>query len=228
MQLSKSEKTFTLVFSIIVLLELITGNIESLSQFHYFTKPLILASLIVFFWSKSKDLTKGVRNIMVLALLFSLAGDILLMFVNISANFFIGGLIAFLLAHIMYILTFTKKRNKTKSPLLIVIALLVYAIGIFYIIKNGLGDMQIPVLLYLTVILTMVAMASLRKRKVSKTSYSLVFIGAVFFIISDSLIAIDKFYTQILFSRIFIILTYALAQYLIVNGILRQRENNIS
>jgi uncharacterized membrane protein YhhN len=224
MQLSKSEKTFTLVFSIIVLLELITGNIESFSQFHYFTKPLILASLIVFFWSQSHNFPKSIRNITLLALLFSLAGDILLMFVDFSATFFIAGLIAFLLAHIMYILTFTKKRNKTKSPLLIVIALLVYAIGIFYIIKNGLGDMQIPVLLYLTVILTMVAMASLRKGKVPKVSYNLVVIGALFFMISDSVLAINKFYQFFASSGIIIMFTYALAQYLIVMGILKQGD----
>jgi uncharacterized membrane protein YhhN len=221
---SKSEKTFTLVFSIIVLLELITGNIESLSQFHYFTKPLILISLIMFFWTKSKHLPKGVRNIMLLALLFSLAGDILLMFVDKAANFFIGGLIAFLLAHIMYIITFLKKRNKTKSPLLIVIALLIYAIGIFYIIKQGLGDMQIPVLLYLTVILTMVVMAWLRKGKVPNKSYNMVFIGALFFVISDSVLSINKFYQPFASSGLIIMFTYALAQYLIVMGILKQRD----
>jgi uncharacterized membrane protein YhhN len=224
MELSKNEKTFTLVFSIIVLLELITGNLENLSQFHYFTKPLILASLIVFFWTKSKHLPKGVRNIMLLALLFSLTGDISLMFVGTSANFFIGGLIAFLLAHIMYIITFRKKRNKTINPLLIVIVLLIYAIGIFYIIKDGLGDMKIPVLLYLTVILTMVVMASLRKKKVSKLSYSLVFIGALFFMISDSVLSINKFYQTFASSSIIIMFTYALAQYLIVMGILKQSD----
>lgn len=224
MLLSKSEKTFTLIFSVIVLLELISGNIESLSQFHYFTKPLILVSLIMFFWTKSKHLPKGVRNIMLLALLFSLTGDILLMFVDKAANFFIGGLIAFLLAHIMYILVFLKKRNKTISPLPIIIILLVYAIGIFYMIEGGLDDMQIPVLLYLTVILTMVVMASLRKGKVSNKSYNLVFIGALFFVISDSVLSINKFYQSFASAGLIIMFTYTLAQYLIVMGILKQHD----
>ena len=224
MQLSKSEKTFTLIFCVIVLLELITGIFESLSQLHYFTKPLILTSLIVFFWSKSNHLLKGVRNITLLALLFSLIGDILLMFVDKTANFFIGGLIAFLLAHIMYTLIFIKKRNKTISPFPIIIIVLVYATGIFYIVKDGLGDMKIPVLLYLTVILTMVVMASLRKGKVSNNSYYLVFIGALFFMISDSVLSVNKFYQSFASSGIIIMFTYALAQYLIVMGILKQRD----
>ncbi len=224
MQLSKSEKSFSSIFLIIVLLELITGNIESLSQFHYFTKPLILTSLIVFFWSKSNHLPKAVRNITLLALIFSLTGDILLMFVGTSANFFIGGLIAFLLAHIMYILTFIKKRNKTINPLFIIITLLIYATGIFYLIKDGLGDMQIPVLLYLTVILTMVVMAWLRKGKISNKSYYLVVVGALFFMISDSVLSINKFYQSFASAGLIIMFTYALAQYLIVMGILKQRD----
>jgi len=224
MELAKNEKTFTLIFSVIVLLELISGNIESLSQLHYFTKPLILASLIAFFWSKSNHLPKGIRNITLLALLFSLTGDILLMFVDTSANFFIGGLIAFLLAHIMYILTFIKKRNKTINPLFIIIGLLIYAAGVFYIVKDGLGDMQIPVLLYLTVILTMVVMAWLRKEKVSNKSYNLVVIGALFFMISDSVLSINKFYQSFASAGLIIMFTYALAQYLIVMGILKQRD----
>ncbi|NOY47895.1 MAG: lysoplasmalogenase [Chlorobi bacterium] len=224
MQLFKNEKSFSTIFFIIVLLELISGNIESLSQLHYFTKPLILTSLIVLFWSKSKHLPKAVRNITLLALIFSLTGDILLMFVGTSADFFIGGLVAFLLAHIMYILTFLKKRNKTINPLPIIIILLIYAIGVFYIIKDGLGDMQIPVLLYLTVILTMVVMASLRKGKVSNKSYNLVVVGALFFMISDSVLSINKFYQSFASAGLIIMFTYALAQYLIVMGILKQRD----
>ncbi len=224
MQLSKSEKTFTLIFSIIVLLELITGNIESLSQLHYYTKPLILISLILFFWDQSHNFSKSIRNITLLALLFSLTGDILLMFVGKTANFFIGGLIAFLLAHVMYILTFLKKLNKSLNPLPIIIILLIYAIGIFYIIKDGLSDMQIPVLLYLTVILTMVAMALFRKGKVPNVSYNLVFIGALFFMISDSVLAINKFYQFFASSGLIIMFTYTLAQYLIVMGILKQGD----
>jgi uncharacterized membrane protein YhhN len=224
MQLFKNEKSFSIIFFIIVLLELISGNIESLSQFHYFTKPLILTSLIVFFWSKSKHLPKAVRNITLLALIFSLTGDILLMFVDKAANFFIGGLVAFLLAHIMYILTFVKKRNKTINPLFIIITLLIYATGIFYIIKDGLGDMKIPVLLYLIVILTMVVMAALRKGKVSNKSYNLVVVGVLFFMISDSVLSINKFYLSFASAGLIIMFTYALAQYLIVMGILKQGD----
>jgi len=221
--LTKTEKSFSILFFIIVITELICGSIESLSQFHYFTKPLILVSLIVFFYKQGKHLNKSTRNITLLALVFSLVGDVLLMFVNKSANFFISGLVAFLLAHVMYILVFLKSRNKTANVLPIVVILLIYASGVFYFVKDGLGDMLFPVLAYLLVILVMAATAFLRKRS-NRNSYILIFVGAIFFMISDSLLALNKFYQPLPLSNISIILTYALAQYLIVLGILNQKN----
>lgn len=224
----KNEKIFTLVFSIIVIAELICVSLDSLSQMQYIIKPLILLSLIVFFWRQSDNFNTTVRIITLLALLFSLSGDILLMFDDKSANYFTAGLVAFLLAHVMYILVFNKNKNSKKPSTFFAISLLIYGAGLFYILKDHLNDMLVPVVIYMIVILCMAFTASRRKGNVSKNSYNLILIGAIFFIVSDSLIAIDKFYTQIPFSRIFIMFTYALAQYLIVMGILRQRENIIS
>lgn len=224
MSFSKSKKSFSILFFIIVIAELISGNIESLSQLHYFTKPLILSSLIIFFWKQSHHLNKGTKNITLFALLFSLLGDISLMFVDKSANFFMSGLVAFLLAHVMYILVFFKSKNKTQNAIPFTFVLIIYASGLFYILKDGLGDMLIPVLAYILVILTMVITASLRKESVSNISYNLVFIGALFFLISDSVLAVNKFYEPFALSGIIIMITYALAQYLIVMGILKQSD----
>lgn len=83
--------------------------------------------------------------------------------------------------------------------------------------------MLIPVLLYMLVILTMATTTFWRKEKVGKQSYYLVLFGAIFFIFSDSLIALDTFYMPIPFARTGIILSYAFAQLLIVSGILKQQ-----
>lgn len=154
-----------------------------------------------------------------MALLFSLLGDVLLMFDEHSSTNFILGLLAFLVAHIMYILVFLKHRNPSKNANGFGIILLIYALVLFYFLKNGLGEMLMPVLVYMTVILTMSITAFLRKGKVTKISYHFVFLGAVLFMISDSILALDKFHAAIPFSSILIMLTYAMAQYFIVLGI---------
>ncbi|MBE9489796.1 MAG: lysoplasmalogenase [Bacteroidetes bacterium] len=221
---SKLRTTFSVVYFIIVIDAIVCNSIESLSPMYFYFKPAILTSLIVYFWLRSRHLNKITKNITLLALVFSLLGDVLLMFVDKSPNFFIGGLVSFLFAHLMYILVFLKSRNKTATFFPIVVLLLIYASGMFYYLKDGLGNMMIPVIAYMIVILFMLATAFLRKRSKTTNSYNLVFAGAVFFMISDSLLALNKFYQPLPFSSISIMFTYALAQYLIVLGILKQKH----
>lgn len=220
---STTEKTFSILFFLIVALELICGNVESLATYRYITKPSILIALILFFWTQSTALQKPIRILTVFALLFSLLGDVLLMFDDLSANYFMMGLIAFLMAHLFYILLFLKYRDKNRKPIWFGLLLIVYGIGMFYGLKDGLGEMLVPVIFYMMVILVMVISAYWRTKTLGKWSYVLVFFGALFFMISDSLLAINKFHTALPLSNVSIMLTYALAQYFIVFGILKAR-----
>lgn len=219
--LSKSEKKFAIVFSLFVLAELISGNTRLLSSIHYFAKPAIVVSLLYFFWKKSKNLHHVLRYTVVLALVFSLSGDILLMFVEQSPNFFLLGLVAFLLAHIMYIIAFWRDRMANKGVLGFIILLLGYAFGLFYLLKDGLKDMMIPVIIYMIVILSMSTTAFLRRGNVPVASYWFVFVGAILFMVSDSILALNKFYQTLPLSSISIMLTYALAQFCIIIGLLK-------
>lgn len=224
MKLSNIEKQFSILFFIIVLFELITASAESLKTVHYIAKPAIVISLLFLFVKTSGQLSKFLRRATALALGFSLLGDVLLMFVDASPHMFTFGLVAFLLAHIMYILVFLKHYNRQKKLFIFIALLLMYATGLFYLLKDGLGEMLIPVLVYMLVILTMATTAFLRHNNVSIVSYNLVLIGAVFFMVSDSILALNKFYQPIPYSNISIMLTYALAQYLIIMGILKIKK----
>ncbi|WP_282044096.1 lysoplasmalogenase [Winogradskyella flava] len=224
MKLSNTEKSFSILFTILVLFELITGNIESLQVGHFITKPAIVASLMFLFIKTSGHLSKSIINLTLLALFFSLLGDTLLMFVDYSPHIFTIGLVAFLIAHVMYILVFLKHRNTRASPLGFIVILLLYASGLFFLLKDGLGDMLIPVIIYMIVILSMATSAFLRQGNVNLLSFKLVFIGAIFFMISDSILALNKFYQPIPISNVSIMITYALAQYLIVLGIIKLQQ----
>jgi uncharacterized membrane protein YhhN len=215
---------FTIIFTIIVVLELIFGSFESYTYWHYFTKPAIVITLLLFFIFNSDHLNIFIKSVTILALLFSLLGDVLLMFVSNSEHFFIAGLVSFLLAHIMYILVFLRDRNRKKNSMPFIAFLLLYATGLFFLIKDGLGDLLIPVLVYMTVILVMATTAFMRKGIVIDRGYLYVFIGAVFFMVSDSLLATNKFYTTLPFSNVCIMTTYAVAQFLIVLGILKSHK----
>lgn len=224
--LTNKEKQFSILFFIIVLLELITGSSEALQYSHYIAKPAIVMSLIFLLINTGKHLPKPILNKILAALIFSLLGDILLMFVNYSGHFFTVGLIAFLIAHVFYVMAFLEHKNSKKSALGFIIGLMVYAAFLFYVLIDGLGSMLIPVIIYMLVILTMATSAYLRKNSVSDLSYKLVFIGAIMFMISDSVLAFNKFYEPLPLSNLSIMFTYALAQYLIVLGILKINVTN--
>lgn len=224
--LTKIEQKFTAIYTVIVLLELISRNFIELETLHYFAKPLIVLSLLIFFFSQSQHINKTIKTLMVLALMFSIIGDVALLFDGIKPIYFIVGLAAFLLAHVMYVLVFLKQRDTKKNPLGFILLMLLYAALLFYLLKDGLGDLLIPVIVYMIVILCMSTTAFLRLKHNNKPSYNWVFIGGILFMISDSILAIDKFYQSFNLSSIGIMLTYALAQYCIVIGILKWNSNS--
>lgn len=206
-------------FAITLVLELIfLSNPDSIS-FRIVTKPL-LVNLLLFYFLLHKTESKT-RFLISIALGFSLLGDILLLFTGRSENYFISGLVAFLLAHIFYIIQFSRERNKNRSILKPLVPLLIFGGLFFYFLKDNLGSMLLPVSVYMTIILMMAFFAFLRKGNVPKKSFELVFTGAILFLISDATLAIDKFHSPVRFSGILIMVTYGLAQLCIVLGVLK-------
>lgn len=215
---------FVVFYIIIVICDLVCSSNEAYSDLRNITKPSILGSLIIFFLAHRKGLGISIFRLMILALLFSLAGDVLLLFVIQSQLFFIAGLVMFLLAHVMYILVFLKKHNKHKKNKIFLMLTVAYGAGLFYLLYPGLGDMLIPVMVYMIVILLMSNASYLREKRVSQMSFLMVFIGSLFFMISDSILAFTMFYQPLPMSNIWIMTTYATAQLLIVCGVLRQKN----
>ena len=83
-----------------------------------------------------------------------------------------------------------------------------------------LGDMKIPVLIYGAVISIMLFIA-MHFFFIKKPGSTLIVVGALLFITSDSLLAINKFYNSFTNAGMYIMLTYAFAQYYIVKGIIQ-------
>jgi uncharacterized membrane protein YhhN len=88
------------------------------------------------------------------------------------------------------------------------------------ILNENLGALKIPVIVYILGILTMAIAAFGRKDRVDPTSFNLVFLGALFFVLSDSILAINKFLVAVPGAHILVMGTYAAAQFFIVKGLL--------
>jgi uncharacterized membrane protein YhhN len=223
LRLTTQELQFTVFFAVIVLIELVSGSTNALLTVHFIAKPAIVSSLIIAFYRFSKSIDKTVKKLVLIGLIFSVIGDIILMLVDAWQHAFTMGLVSFLLAHVFYSSAFWKQRSPKKSPWPIIIVLLAYAVFLFSMLKDNLGAMMVPVVLYMLIILTMATLAFLRKKSEHPLGYWLVFAGAILFLISDSLLAINKFLQPLPMAHIGIMATYALAQYGIVFGILKSK-----
>lgn len=153
-------------------------------------------------------------------------GDVLLMFANQHALFFILGLISFLIAHLAYIILFQRqnKINENKNYLWFIPFVIIFLVTILRILWPFLNEMKIPVLVYAIVISLMLLMSIKAYFQWEKPSNLWVLIGALLFVISDSILAINKFHSPVLMSSFWIMSTYLGAQFCIVNGILQKQK----
>jgi len=189
----------------------------------FICKPLILLSLIGYYLSAIENRSM----VFVQALFFSWVGDVLLLFSTDSELFFIIGLIAFLISHLLFIQAYRHHRNSHVDQELLGTQKVRYALpiilastGLIVILFNSLGPLQIPVAAYSLVLCVMVLTALFRYGRTTRLSFWMVFLGALLFMISDSMLAMNKFFSPIAGARFMVMFTYISAQYLIVEGIL--------
>ena len=158
--------------------------------------------------------------ILAAALGLSCLGDI---FLDLDpAGFFVHGLLAFLSAHLVYILLFVRNWQRPLRPsggqLLLMALVLLYSLLLAHWLAPSLGALAKPVMIYVCVITVMAVTAIL-----AGFARSWIAGGAILFMISDSLIAAQRFKTPVPFGEYLIWATYYLAQYGITIGFLQAK-----
>ena len=198
----------TILFLVVASLHII-GVIFS-ENLAFISKPFLMTTLIVVYLVSVQKPDFWFIS----ALFFSFWGDVLLLF---KSQFFVFGLTSFLIAHIFYIKMTIRllKKMSYQQIALVVLPFLLFLGSFLYLLKDNLGEMQIPVIVYGIVISVFGVVALLNYIQVKSTTNLWLFLGAIIFITSDSLIAINKFYAPNEKSQFFIMITYILAQYLI-------------
>jgi uncharacterized membrane protein YhhN len=165
-------------------------------------------------WLRDRD-----NVILGMALSFSCLGDI---FLDLPGNFFIQGLVSFLVAHFIYILLFVRNWPRPLRPnglqLALSAAVLISSLLLSNWLSPNLGAMAKPVMVYICAITVMVVSSIL-----AGFSKPYVWMGAVLFMISDSMIAAGRFKTPVPLAEYLIWATYYLGQYGIAIGFLREK-----
>lgn len=197
---------------------------QNISWLHFVCKPLLMPALILLITLSASLHAYPYKNLVITALFFSWLGDCALLFGE-KPGFFIAGLLSFLIAHIFYIIFFSKHKPSSSENwfihhLWLALPVIIYSVALLYYLLPMLGVMKIPVAVYTSVITIMLLKAMALKNGVSKQSYWWLVFGALFFVISDSALAINRFAKPFAQSSFVIMITYGLAQWMITQGAL--------
>ncbi|HCR48428.1 MAG TPA: lysoplasmalogenase [Rhodothermales bacterium] len=188
-------------------------------------KPLLIPTLMVLVVRNVSRPISTFYYKTLLALFFGWLGDLALMLTDKGELWFLLGLGCFLVGHLFYIAVFLQtpkppdylRRHPASAWPILTLAVL-----LLVLLVPKSGTLWLPVTVYALVIMTMVLFALNRKAQVAETSFLFVMAGAVLFMLSDSLIAINKFVMDLPAASFLIMSTYIAAQYLITAGLIRQ------
>ena len=183
------------------------------TEMRFFTKPLLIPILILIYVSTAKLEKLKLDQPFVIGLVLSFFGDLFLLF----EWGFLLGLGSFLMAHVFYIISFKKKvQHQIWKFWPIILSL--YALILLVFLYPYLNEMKIPVAIYAVVICTMMYGAI-------KTHHRNLIIGALLFVISDTLLSVNLFVQPFLILNFLVMITYLLAQWFLVKGILSSKKN---
>ena len=218
--------------NIFLLFAILFAALESLAlwkywlKLEYIAKPAVMVSL--FLWLFTSTGLNGALLWFGLGIILSLAGDVLLM---LSLDrFFLFGLVAFLLAHLAYVIGFNIPLPEF-SLWGIVFAVMV-SLGGARVIRRivdalpskGQARMRMPIIVYSTVISIMLLSAMMKLMDLTWNANAALLVsgGAFLFYISDIILAWNKFVAPIQYGRIYNIAAYHLGQIMLIAGVIAQ------
>jgi uncharacterized membrane protein YhhN len=200
---------------ILTLLVILSASVCIWAEYHgpprlvYISKPLT----IVFIWwiaILGQTALPLYKYLIIAGLVISTAGDVFLM---LPSDRFVAGLVAFLLAHLFYIAAFVSEISALTGWL--IIPFVFFGFIIYAILTPSLGKLRYPVLIYVVVILIMAWLSWERWSQTSQSWALLASIGAVLFLISDTILALNRFRKSFKLARALNLTTYFAAQWLI-------------
>ena len=203
----------------------IAADLASIGWLYFVLKPLTTLLIIAWAWPRGDDAPARRRWIRI-GLVCSLVGDVALLW---PQQGFLPGLVSFLLAHLAYIVAFTRGLRFAARPLPFVAYALV-AGAILWLLWPGVpGALRAPVLAYVAALACMAAQAAawwLAARGDAGEPWARrAAIGGALFMASDATLAVNRFMSPVPASGLWILATYWLAQAAIA-GSLRSHTNS--
>jgi len=189
-------------------------------------KPL--ATLCVIAWAALGRSDDGrVKRWIVIGLVFSLAGDVALLW---PVQGFLAGLVAFLLGHLSYLVALTRRVRFLASPAAFGAWALVAASVLAGLWHGVPAELRVPVVVYVCALAAMAAQATTvwlaRRQAVEAARWRTVAAGGALFVLSDAILAADKFVGGVPLPTLWNLSVYWVAQWFIACAAVASNDNN--
>ena len=171
-------------------------------------KPL--TTLLVIGVAASLSVEGPYAQAVLAALALSLCGDVFLMLgdgARASDRAFIAGLVSFLLAHLAFVWAFVQGLRAPELPGWLA-AVVFYAVALLFVLLPRAGALKLPVLAYCLVLAAMVFAAAARHASFGDADSLRAVLGALLFLLSDSLLGVRRFVRRYRFAQALILSTY--------------------
>ena len=182
----------------------ISGEYLKVSSLKYVFKPVTTALIILLTFQLKTGNFTVYKMLIISGLVFSLIGDVFLM---LPKDRFVAGLVSFLIAHLLFIGAMVSGFGPFFAWLPF-IPIAIYMLIFLWIVLPKTGKMTIPVLVYALVIMIFLWQAAGRAWVLAGISSTYAFLGAMLFVISDSILAYNKFVKTFKLAEFFIMLSY--------------------
>ncbi len=199
-------------------------TLEEPSLIHAFVKVLPMLCLICFvFWIHRKDHSNSYNKFILAGLTLCASGDVVILWQDTNDVFFFLGMGLFVLGHLSYTFGFGFRPFGLKEFVLsVTVGTLMYSI-----ILPGLPSklMTVAVTIYTIIIAMMAWRAIARFNLRGEIPWRKVYaaIGAILFILSDSILGINKFIWKMPNEKEMIMIPYYLAQMGIALSVINSR-----
>ncbi len=189
---------------------------------HWICKPLTTVLIFGTAWRMAPPLSARYRRWIAIGMLFSLAGDIFLM---LPQDAFVPGLVAFLVAHVCFIRAMLDDARFAARPLALLACLAYAALNLWFLWPSLPAALYAPVVVYVVVLASMGGQAASRAwchaGDVLAVPARWAAVGALLFMLSDTLIAWNRFSVAIPWAALWILATYYAALWCLARSIQR-------
>ncbi|WP_430392232.1 lysoplasmalogenase [Dyella sp. 20L07] len=200
----------------------IFGATDGWLWLHWICKPLTTLLILWLAWHTLAPVSAGYRRWIVIGMVFSLAGDIFLM---LPQDAFVPGLVAFLIAHACFIRALLDDTRFAARPWALLACLGYGALNLWALWPSVPSALHLPVVVYVAVLACMAGQAVARAwwhvRDALAKPAQWAMAGALLFMLSDTLLAWNRFRVVIPLSALWVLATYYAALWCLARSVRR-------